>query len=134
MSQAALGQPEKLNWVTVPLIVLMVFQVLAVILVPLVWPLITAILSGDTTLASQDVQLARTVTGSAIAVAEVVQLIILVFTFLTYRAVVQGRSWGRIAAVVLFVLNILNFPFGTLLAVFGLIGAFDPDVQRYCSR
>ena len=54
--------------------------------------------------------------------------------YFTRRAVLEGRAWGRVASIVLGVLLLLNFPFGTVLGIFMLIGAFDRDVQRYVSR
>lgn len=54
--------------------------------------------------------------------------------YFTRRAVLEGRSWGRIVSIVLGVLSLLSFPLGTVLGIFMLIGAFDRDVQRYTSR
>ena len=131
--------PQKLSWVTVPLVLMMVLQALGVLLLPLLVPLLhyvagspSALQNGGTSPA--DVGAVLRLLSASVWVIEVLQVASLVWSFLTLRAVQAGRNWGRTSAVVLFVLGLLNIPIGTLLGVFGLIGAFDPEVTRYCSR
>jgi len=138
----ALQVPARLSWVTVPLIVMLVLQVIGVLLLPLLVPLISAIAASPDFAASMndsatDPASVRTVLGLLSAfvwVIEVFQIALAVLYVFVLRAVQAGRSWGRVAAIVLFVLGILNFPLGTLLGVFGLIGAFDAEVTAYCNR
>ena len=42
----------------------------------------------------------------------------------------QRRSWARIAGIVISLLNLFNFPFGTLLGVYGLWVLFAKDTER----
>ena len=41
----------------------------------------------------------------------------------------RWRNWARILAIVLAVLNVLNFPVGTALSVYTFVVLFQPDVQ-----
>jgi hypothetical protein len=42
----------------------------------------------------------------------------------------QRRSWARIAGIVISLLNLFNFPFGTMLGVYGLWVLFANDTER----
>ncbi len=59
---------------------------------------------------------------------------LILLLYLTRRAVLEGRSWGRVASIVIAVLSLLVFPFGTVLGVIMLIGAFDREVKAYLRR
>lgn len=59
---------------------------------------------------------------------------LILLLYFTRRAVLEGRSWGRVASIVIAVLSLLLFPVGTVLGIIMLIGAFDRDVQAYTSR
>ena len=137
-----LTKPEKLSWVSIPLIVLLVLQVLGILLLPLILPFISAIASAPdlatgTKGATTDPATIKMVLGfvsASIWVVEIFQIALAVLYFFAYRGVQQGKSWARIAAIVLFILGLFNFPLGTLLGVFGLIGAFDAAVTAYCDK
>jgi type II secretory pathway component PulF len=138
------AKPQKLSWVTVPLIIQMVLTALSVVFLPFLIPffnLATSAALNDPSLAQTDpttspetLKAIFTFLSASIWIIEIVTIALLAFYFLTYRAVQQGKSWGRIAAIVLFILALLNFPLGTILGVFGLIGAFDAEVTAYCNR
>jgi hypothetical protein len=40
------------------------------------------------------------------------------------------QNWARILAIVLLVLNLLNFPFGTAVGIYGLWVLFHKDTER----
>jgi hypothetical protein len=42
----------------------------------------------------------------------------------------QRRSWARVAGIVISLLNLFNFPFGTLLGVYGLWVLFAKETER----
>jgi hypothetical protein len=42
----------------------------------------------------------------------------------------QRRAWARVAGIVISLLNLFNFPFGTLIAVYGLWVLFAKDTER----
>jgi hypothetical protein len=43
---------------------------------------------------------------------------------------VRRRSWSRVAGIVLSVLDLLAFPFGTIVGVYGLWVLFQKDTER----
>lgn len=68
---------------------------------------------------------------TALWISFVLTAILVLWLYFTRRAVIEGRSWGRVSSIVIAVLSLLLFPFGTVLGVFMLIGAFDRDVVAY---
>ena len=59
---------------------------------------------------------------------------LILWLYFTRRAVLEGRSWGRVSSIVIGVLSLLIFPVGTVMGIFMLIGAFDRQVVAYTSR
>ena len=132
-------KPQKLSWVTIPLIVNIVLGALSLISLPLIGSFVrsmSSLAASDASTTAQDLQglqVLQVFTGGTLWIIFVIGLAWLVFEFFTLRAVQAGKSWGRVAAIVIFILSLLNFPLGTILGIFGLIGAFDPEVQRYAT-
>jgi hypothetical protein len=136
------SKPEKLSWVTIPLIIQMVFGALSVIFLPFLIPVFKAIISDPSFATSMnesgstavDPKTVLAFISSFIWVIEFFNVAMLVLYFLTYRGVQQGKGWARIVAIIVFILGLANIPVGTLLGIFGLIGAFDAQVTAYCNR
>ena len=58
----------------------------------------------------------------------------ILWVYYTRRAVLDGRSWGRVSSIVIAVFSLLIPPIFTILGVVMLIGAFDRQVVAYTSR
>ncbi len=134
-----MAKPQKLSWVTVPLIIQMVLSALGVIALPFLIPFFNLMVNDPSfaqngTSSPAELKAALVFFSASIWVIEIVAVAFLVLYFFTFRAVQQGRSWGRIVAIVMFILGLFSFPFGTALGIFGLIGAFDAEVTAYCNR
>ncbi|MFB9993787.1 hypothetical protein ACFFLM_17655 [Deinococcus oregonensis] len=132
-------KPQKLSWVTTPLLILFIFQLLGLLVLPFLAPLMNTILGAAATdptsgITDDQLGLLKIFTGATLWVSFIIAAAWAAFTFLTYRAAGQGRGWARVAAIVIAILSLLNFPIGTILGVLILIGAFDPEVQRFISR
>ena len=56
---------------------------------------------------------------------------LILWLYFTRRAVLEGRGWGRVSSIVIAVLSLLLIPFGTVLGLMMLVGAFDRGVQAY---
>lgn len=133
------GLPEKLKFVTIPLLILLVMQVLGILLLPFIGPFLNALFSSiasdpQSGVSATDLGMMKMFTGGMLWVSFLFGALWAAFIYFTWRAVQQGKNWARIAAIVLAVLNLLNFPIGTVLGVIMLIGALDKDVQHYASR
>lgn len=132
-------KPQKLSWVTTALLIMFILQLLGLLLLPFLAPFINTVLGAAATdptngITSDQLGILRIFTGATLWVSFIFAAAWAVFVFFTYRAIGQGRGWARIAAIVIAILALLNFPIGTVLGVLILIGAFDPDVQRFASR
>ncbi|ANE44278.1 hypothetical protein [Deinococcus puniceus] len=132
-------KPQKLSWVTTPLLIMFILQLLGLAVLPFLAPLVNSIANTAATdptsgITADQLGLLRVFTGATLWVSFIIAAAWAAFTFLTYRAMGQGRGWARVAAIVIAILGLLNFPIGTILGVLILIGAFDPDVQRFASR
>ena len=133
-------KPQKLSWITIPLLINMVLGVLGLLILPFIGAFISAaygLAANDATTSASDLQslgIVRLFTGATLWITFFFSLAWLVFQFFTYRALNEGKGWARIAAIVIAILGLLNFPVGTALGIFMLIGAFDPEVQQYASR
>ncbi|WP_424951483.1 hypothetical protein [Deinococcus sp.] len=133
------AKPQKLSWVTVPLIIQMILGALGVIFLPFLIPLINLAASDPSSLQNSgtspaEVRAVLAFFAAFIWVFEIISVAFLVLYFLAFRAVQQGKNWGRIVAIVVFILGLLSFPLGTAIGIFGLIGAFDAEVTAYCNR
>ena len=132
-------KPQKLSWVTIPLLISAILSALSLLLIPFLGAFINYIFgaaAADSSTSAADLQglgFARVFTGATLWIFFFFTLAWTIFQFFAYRAVNQGKDWGRISAVVIAILGLLSFPVGTALGVFMLIGAFDPEVQRYTS-
>ncbi len=137
------AKPAKLSWVTVPLIIQMVLGALSVILLPFLIPFFNVLLNAasldptvqsDPATSPETLKVVFAVLNASIWIVEIFTIGMLVLYFFAFRAVQQGKSWGRVVAIIVFILALFNFPFGTALGIFGLIGAFDTEVTAYCNR
>ncbi|AZI42816.1 hypothetical protein EHF33_08695 [Deinococcus psychrotolerans] len=133
-------KPEKLSWVTIPLLISVILSILGMLSLPFIgffMNLIFGAAMNDASTTASDAQAlgwVKLFTGSTLWIIFFFSLAWTVFQFLTYRAIQEGKGWARIAAIVIAILGLLNFPVGTALGVFMLVGAFDPAVQEYANR
>ncbi|WP_407570112.1 hypothetical protein [Deinococcus altitudinis] len=134
-----MATPQKLSWVTVPLIIQMVLSALGIVALPFLIPFFNLMLSDpsftqDSSSSPAELKAVLVFFSASIWVFEIIAIAFLVLYFFTLRAVQQGKSWGRIVAIIIFILGLFSFPLGTALGIFGLIGAFDAEVTAYCNR
>lgn len=129
--------PEKLSWVTVPLIINMVLNVLALLSLPFLGALFNMVFSASTadpTVKPEDLQILKFLSGGTLWFLGFLTIFSTWLHWFSYQSLKQGKAVGRTIAIVLGIFNLLNVPIGTLLGIFILVGAFDPAVQRYASR
>ena len=132
-------KPQKLSWITVPLLISLVMQILGLLILPFLIPLLNVALTSvandpNSGLGPQELGLVRSITGTTLWGMLLLGVLWAALIYFTYRAVSDGKAWGRIAAIAIAVIGLLNFPIGTVLGVLILVGAFDPEVQGYLSR
>ena len=136
-TDVALSRPPKLSYVTVPLLIMLVLQVLSLLALPFLGALLSAATNSATPspdVSAQDLALVKMLSGTGLWIVGLLMAAWAAFQYFVYRGMLEGKSWARIAAIVVGVLALLNFPIGTILGILILVGAFDQDVQRYASR
>lgn len=127
-----LQRPPRLAFLTVPLLIGLIYNAVSLLTLPF---------SGDTlnTLLAQ----VGAATGDPVAPLTQAQIMtvlwlsfvltagLILWLYFTRRAVLEGRSWGRVSSIVIAVFSLLLIPFGTVLGLIMLVGAFDRGVQAY---
>jgi hypothetical protein len=83
------------------------------------------VISGD-----QD---AMIVTGTVGILLAVFFLILSLPGLVTGYGLIRHRPWSRVLGIILAILNLLNFPLGTILGIYALWVLFNPDAQRILS-
>ncbi|ABF46165.1 hypothetical protein [Deinococcus geothermalis] len=128
-------RPARLAFLTVPLLIGLIYNVISLLSLPFSGETLNILLndlsvaSGQPPVVLSPEQILTVLWVSFFLTAGLILLL-----YFTRRALLEGRSWGRVSSIVIAVLSLLIFPVGTVLGVIMLIGAFDRDVQAYTSR
>ncbi|MBB5297490.1 hypothetical protein E5F05_17860 [Deinococcus metallilatus] len=128
-------RPPRLAFLTVPLMIGLIYNAISLLTLPFSGDTLNTLLgelgaaSGQPPVTLSQAQIMTVLWLSFFLTAGLILLL-----YFTRRAVLEGRSWGRVASIVIAVLSLLLFPVGTVLGIIMLIGAFDRDVQAYTSR
>lgn len=128
-------RPPKLAFLIIPLTIALITQCLSLLMTPFMGNDLNATLAEygkltGTTLPPLSPQMIQTVLWLSL----ILTMALILWLYNTRRALLEGKNWGRVSAIVIAVLSLLLFPFGTLLGIVMLIGAFDRDVVNYTSR
>lgn len=128
-------RPPKLAFVIIPLTIALITQCISLLMTPFMGNDLNATLAEygkitGTTLPPLSPQMIQMVLWISLFLT----MALILWLYNTRRALLAGKSWGRVSAIVIAVLSLLLFPFGTLLGIAMLIGAFDRDVTNYTSK
>ncbi len=129
------ARPRRLSLVTIPLLISLAISALYLLVVPFLGPHLNEIMTeydrmNKTTTPPLPPELVNTVLWTSFFFL----VILILWLYNTYRALLLGKSWGRVSAIVIAVFSLLNFPIGTILGVLMLVGLFDREVTSYTSR
>ncbi|MFC5850095.1 hypothetical protein [Deinococcus petrolearius] len=134
-SKPGLPRPARLSFLNVPLLIGLIYWAISLLAVPFSGPTLNDTLAEYSRLTGVPLvqftpeQLSGLLWGTFFITA------LLVWWLATTRqAVLDGKRWGRVSSIVLAVLSLLVFPFGTVLGIVMLIGAFDRDVRAFLRR
>ncbi|MBB5236137.1 hypothetical protein [Deinococcus budaensis] len=128
-------RPARLAFLTVPLLIGLIYNALSLLTLPFSGDTINTVLAQLGAATGEPVPAltqAQVMTVLWLSFALTAGLVL--WLYFTRRAVLEGRSWGRVSSIVIAVLSLLLFPFGTVLGIVMLIGAFDREVQAYTRR
>lgn len=128
-------KPQGLPWLTVPLTIELIANAISL----LALPFIQNDLAGQLQAALQqmglgDLKLTPEMLQQTIWTTFFITMAMTAFLYFTLEAVKEGKSWGWVASIVLGVISLLNLPFGPIVGLIMLYGAFRKDVQAYFGR
>ncbi|OLV20104.1 hypothetical protein [Deinococcus marmoris] len=134
--QKQLGpRPQRLLFLTLPLLIGVFYNAISLLTLPFSGPTLTDMLARlnqqSSTSGLPPIQLAPDQLQWVLWLSFAITAILILWLYYTRRALLEGRSWGRVSAIVIGVFTLLIFPIGTVLGIFMLIGAFDKNVVAY---
>ncbi|MDO4246708.1 hypothetical protein ACINK0_07460 [Deinococcus sp. VB343] len=127
--------PRRLAFLTLPLMIALVYNGLSLLTIPFSGPMLNDLLVDYGKMTNQSVgplspeQIQMTLWISFFLTAALV-----LWLYFTRQAVLEGKASGRTSSIVIAVLSLLLFPFGTILGIAMLFGAFDREVAEYLRR
>lgn len=128
-------RPARLSFVTTPLLISLIYNAISLLTLPFSGDTINdTVRQMETMLGSTAAPMSPELVTTVLWVSFFITSAIVLLLYFTRRALLEGRSWGRVSSIVIGVLSLLLFPIGTVLGIFMLIGAFDKDVQAYASK
>lgn len=78
----------------------------------------------------QDALIGATVLGGIGTFVFVLMLVLSIPGLIAGIGLLKFRGWARILTIILSGLELLNFPFGTALGIYGLWAMFQPETER----
>ncbi|AAF09907.1 hypothetical protein [Deinococcus radiodurans] len=127
--------PQRLSFVTVPLMIGLVYNAISLLTIPFSGTTINDLLADYGKASGQPIPpLSPEMIQTTLWLAFFLTALLILWLYFTRRAVLEGKSAGRVSSIVIAVLSLLFFPFGTVLGVIMLIGIFDEQVTAYLSR
>ena len=130
-----LPRPTRLSFLNVPLLIGLIYWAISLLTVPFSGGTINEVLLESSRLTgTPPIQLDPEQISAVLWPTFFITALLVLWLALTRQAVLDGRRWGRVSSIAIAVLSLVIFPFGTVLGIVMLIGAFDRDVQVYLSR
>ena len=134
--QKPLGpRPPRLLFLTLPLLIGVFYNAISLLTLPFTGPTLTDVLARLNEQAGTSglppVQLSPDQLQWVLWLSFAITAVLILWLYYTRRALLEGRNWGRVSAIVIGVFTLLVFPIGTVLGIFMLIGAFDKQVMAY---
>ena len=131
----SLPRPARLPFLTVPLLIGLIYWAISLLTVPFSGGTLNETLAEYSRLTGlTSVQLSPEQLGAVLWTTFFITALLVLWVALTRQAVLDGKRWGRTSSIVIAVLGLLLIPVGTVLGIVMLIGAFDRDVQTYFER
>ena len=125
--------PPRLAFITVPLLIALFYNAFSLLTLPFAAPTLNDMLDmlGQ---GGPPVRLDEAQISLVLWISFALTAALILWLYFTRRAVLEGRAWGRVSTIVIAVLSLLALPFGPILGIIMLIGAFDRQVQAFTIR
>lgn len=134
-TQPPSARPPRLAFLTTPLLIALFFNAISLLTLPFSGGTLNETLAEYGKLTGQPLPaLTPDMINVVLWLSFFITAVLILWLYNTRRALLEGKSWGRVSAIVIAVFSLLAFPFGTVLGIAMLIGAFDRDVTNYASR
>lgn len=127
--------PNALKWLTTPLLIELLTNALSLMALPFAQDSLIADLQGTLKeMGMGDITLTPELLQSTLWTTFFLMMGLTALLYFTYQGVKEGKEWAWIASLLIGVLSLLNLPFGPLIGIALLYGAFRPDVRAYFGR
>ena len=127
--------PDALKWLTMPLLIELVSNAISLLALPFAQEqLIAQLQSTLAEMGMQDLTLTPAMLQSALWTTFFVIMALTVLVYFTREGVKEGKGWAWVMSILIGVLLLLSPPFGTIIGVALLYGAFRPEVRAYFGR
>lgn len=134
-TQPPSDRPPRLAFLTTSLLIALFFNAISLLTLPFSGGTLNETLAEYSKLTGQTLPaLTPDMINVVLWLSFFITAILILWLYNTRRALLEGKSWGRVSAIVIALLSLLAFPVGTLLGIAMLIGAFDRDVTNYASK
>ncbi|MBZ9713980.1 hypothetical protein [Deinococcus multiflagellatus] len=127
--------PKRLSFLTVPLLISLLYAAISLLALPFLGPRVQEMLPElQAQMGLPADALPASLIPATLWISFALTALEILLLYYTRRAVLEGRAWGRVSSLIIAVLSLLIFPLGTLLGIVMLIGAFDREVVAYTQR
>ena len=127
--------PPQLKWLTLPLLIELISNGIGLLVLPFAQEeLIAQVQAALPELGMGEVQLTPQMLQTTLWTTFFLLMAITLLLYFVREGVKEGKGWAWIMSILIGVFSLLNLPFGTLIGIALLYGAFRPEVRAYFGR
>ncbi|GHF96645.1 hypothetical protein GCM10017783_05650 [Deinococcus piscis] len=127
--------PPQLKWLTLPLLIELVSNAIALLTLPFAQD--TLIAQLQTTLPQlgiENLELTPALLQSTLWTTFFILMALTLLLYFVREGVKDGRGWAWVMCILIGVFSLLNLPLGPFIGLALLYGAFQPAVRAYFGR
>lgn len=127
--------PPQLKWMTLPLLLELVSNGIGLLTLPFAQEQLIAQLQRTLPqLGVENLELSPALLQSTLWTTFFILMALTLLLYFVREGVKEGKGWAWIMSILIGVFSLLNLPFGPLIGLALLYGAFQPEVRAYFGR
>lgn len=127
--------PEQLKWLTIPLLVELISNAIALLLLPFTQEqLVSRVQATLTEMGMTDIQLTPQLLQSTLWTTFFMLMALTLLLYYVREGVKAGKGWAWVMTLLVAVFSLFNVPFGPIISLALFYGAFRPEVRAYFGR